>query len=227
MESTDTKKYKAAIIGATGGIGKQLIKSLAQHDRCEKITVLVRRKLEEWDTEEIKAKLNVVECEDMDKMADLKSKFEGHDMFYCCLGTRVGNGKDLFIKVDYQYPLDFAKMAKDVGAKGYILTSSIGADPTAWSLYSKTKGQVEEALKEVGIDNLTILRPGVLKERDADFRFGEWLAGVLPFVPKATCDQVTKCMITNTEEILDSDSTRDPLLLCNKDILKKAQQCKL
>ena len=80
MESKTT--FKAAIIGSTGAAGKELIRILNRIDSCEQITVLARRRLEEWDDEEYTQKLVVVEWDNMDNMEELKDKFEGHDAFY-------------------------------------------------------------------------------------------------------------------------------------------------
>jgi hypothetical protein len=36
---------------------------------------------------------------------------KGVDAFLCCLGSRVGTGEANFRKIDYQYPLDFARLS--------------------------------------------------------------------------------------------------------------------
>ena len=51
-----SQSFKAAIIGSTGAVGKELVKLLVKFDSWEKVTVLARRKLEEWDGEEYKEK---------------------------------------------------------------------------------------------------------------------------------------------------------------------------
>lgn len=65
------------------------------------------------------------------------------DAFLCCLGTRVKVGEETFVKVDYTYPLEFAKLALQLKAKHYGLLSSTGGDPNSFLLYLKTKGRVE------------------------------------------------------------------------------------
>jgi hypothetical protein len=68
----------------------------------------VRKRLEEWKEEEFKCKLVVIERENFDNLEELKDHFSGYDALLCTLGTRVKTGEANFIKVDYQYPLNFA-----------------------------------------------------------------------------------------------------------------------
>ena len=101
----------------------------------------------------------------------------------CLLGSRVGKGTEEFVKVDLTYPTNFARLAKDLDAKYYGLLSSTGASSSSLLLYPRTKGQAENAVKEVGVDMTQIMRPGLLRNRDGDARKGEkfiqWL-GVGP-----------------------------------------------
>ena len=148
-------------------------------------------------------------------MASHKDELKDHEVFYSCLGSRVGRGKDLFIKVDHQYPIDFATIAKDVGCKAYFLVSSGGAKANSWNLYLKTKGQVEDDLKEMGLSNLKILRPGLLLSRDNDSRIGEKIAAWIPFIPKISCEDVARGMLEYAYDIVSENVTKDPETLDN------------
>jgi hypothetical protein len=59
------------------------------------------------------------------------------------LGSRVGRGKEEFVKVDLTYPTEFAKMAKKMSVPVYGLLSSSGAKASSMFFYMKTKGQAE------------------------------------------------------------------------------------
>ena len=227
MESSDSPSFKVGIIGASGAIGRELIKLLVAYDKCSKITVIARRSLDEWKTEEFKSKLEVVECEDLDKLSEYKDKFAGHDVFYCCLGSRVGRGKDVFIKVDYQYPLDFANIAKENGIETYYLVSSSGSKASSWNLYLKTKGRVEADIKEIGLEHLVILKPGLLLERDNDKRFLETVSSWIPFMPKIKCSDVAKAMISHAYELIKDTEPKDPIVLSNSDLRKLAADATL
>ena len=67
MESTPT--YKAAVVGSTGAIGRRLISLLAKDERCSEIITVVRKPHEDWEDEEYKEKLNVVELKNMDVLS--------------------------------------------------------------------------------------------------------------------------------------------------------------
>ena len=49
MESNSAKKYKIAIIGSTGAIGKVFLRWAMKDDRISELTILARKKLDEWD----------------------------------------------------------------------------------------------------------------------------------------------------------------------------------
>ena len=130
MEGPSTK---IALIGATGAIGKEIVKLLAHDAGVGELALLIRRKLPEWETMEaevpgFKEKVRYIIMENFDdlsqKLSENEVTLEGYDAFFCTLGTRVKVGKDLFIKVDYQYPLDFANYGKEKGIKYYGLLSS-------------------------------------------------------------------------------------------------------
>ena len=52
----------------------------------------------------------------------------------------------MFTKVDFQYPLNFAKFGKEIGVPHYGLLTSGGAKASSWNFYLGTKGKVEEAV---------------------------------------------------------------------------------
>jgi len=59
-----------------------------------------------------------------DDMTPLETELAGYDSFICTLGTRVKMGEEVFKRVDYTYPLEFAKLSQKVGAKHYGLLTS-------------------------------------------------------------------------------------------------------
>ena len=151
VESTATKQVKVALIGATGAIGKEIVRHAQKDPRIAELCLVVRTRLEEWKDEDFKCKLKVVKMDNFDDMSSLKDSIVGYDAMLCCLGTRVKVGKELFKKVDYEYPIEFAKIGAQNGVYYYGLLSSMGADPTSWFFYMKTKGEVERDIKKVGI----------------------------------------------------------------------------
>ena len=125
---------KIAIIGASGATGREIVKYLAEplengSRRCEEMTLLIRKKLPEWEQAEandpwFKDNVKYVIRDNFDDMTDLASQFQGYNLFICTLGTIAKHGKDNFIRVDYQYPLNFANLAKTCNIPYFGLMTS-------------------------------------------------------------------------------------------------------
>ena len=67
------------------------------------------------------------------------------------MGTRQKEGKDVFTQVDYQYPLNFAQLAKELNIPHFSLLTAKGADPNSMFFYMKTKGDVERDISALGL----------------------------------------------------------------------------
>jgi uncharacterized protein YbjT (DUF2867 family) len=66
----------------------------------------------------------------------------------------------------------------------FLVVTALGADSGARTFYSRVKGEVEEALTELGFPALTIARPSLLLGERAEFRLGERLAApLMRFMP--------------------------------------------
>ncbi len=171
MVESHTKKLKVAIIGATGAIGKEIIRCAKQEDRISELALIVRTPLEEWDQEHFKPKLNIIRMESFDDMSSLKHQLEGYDAFICTLGTRTKYGTEIFTKVDYTYPLEFGKLGKELGIKYYGLLTSTGGKTNSIFLYMRIKGEVERDVKELNLPCLAVMKPGFLENRLRDFNY--------------------------------------------------------
>ena len=166
----------AVIVGGSGATGREFIRTFAQYEKCSKVYVITRRVLEEWDTnEQIKEKISIIKLESLDNLAEAKNQLKDVkiDVFVCMLGAIQKNGKENFVKVDFTYCVESAKLAKDLGVPHFLLETSSGANADSMFLYMKTKGQTENAIKKLEFPILTIARPGFLVNRENDERFIE------------------------------------------------------
>ncbi|KAM7086441.1 oxidoreductase HTATIP2 isoform 2-T3 [Molossus nigricans] len=208
------------ILGASGETGRMLLKQMLEQSLFSKVTVIGRRKLT-FDEEAYK---NVnQEVVDFEKLDDYASAFQGHDVGFCCLGTtRVKAGADGFVRVDRDYVLKSAELAKAGGCKHFNLLSSKGADKSSSFLYFQVKGEVEDKVEDLNFDRYSIFRPGVLLCDRQESRPGEWFVrkffGSLPeswasghSVPVVT---VVRAMLNNA--VRPSDKKKE--LLDNKAI---------
>lgn len=75
---------------------------------------MVRKELEEWQTVQGREKLAIDRFDDLDEYFRRPNDQYGHiSAVFFCLGSEVGKGEDLFIKIDKTYAL----MAADIAAK--------------------------------------------------------------------------------------------------------------
>lgn len=162
------------VLGASGETGRMLLQDLLERNFFSKITLIGRRQL----TFEGKAYENLVqEVVDFEKLDDYAAAFQGHDVGYCCLGTtKAKSGADGFVRVDHDYVLKSAELAKAGGASQFHLESSRGADKNSNFLYLKVKGQVEAEIEALDFDRYAIYRPGVLLVDRQESRPTEWMA---------------------------------------------------
>ena len=79
----------------------------------------------------------------------------------------------------------------------------------------KTKGQVEEAIKGLDLNQMTIFKPGVLTQRDNDFRFVEWIAGKIPFIPKMNAQGLGLVMLKHAIEMAKNNDGKKVIELSN------------
>jgi uncharacterized protein YbjT (DUF2867 family) len=97
----------------------------------------------------------------------------------CALGTTRAKARSAaaYRAVDYEYALAIAALARKAGATRLALVTSMGADPASRFRYTRTKGELEEAVRGLGFPSLTIVRPGFLGGGRDDARPMERIVG--------------------------------------------------
>jgi uncharacterized protein YbjT (DUF2867 family) len=194
---------KALVIGATGATGKDLVNQLLNDKDFEEVDVFVRKPL---DIQNTKLKVHVV---DFEKPQEWKDSVKG-DVAFSCLGTTLksAGSKEAQRKVDFDYQYQFAKAAKENNVDDYVLVSSYGANSKSKIFYSKMKGELEEAVKGLHFNKITIFKPGMLERKDSD-RTGEVLGsriikfanklGLLESQKPLPTDVLAKAMINSSK----------------------------
>jgi len=158
----------ALIFGSSGLIGSELLNVITQNNNYNKIKLFVRSAPNSNDP-----KVEVIQI-DFNNLEKHKDSVVGDDCFFCIGTTRKDTpDKNEYRRVEYNIPVDIAKIAKSNSVKSFVYVSSIGASPNSSSSYLKNKGQVEEELTNLNFPKLAIIRPsGLLGNRKA-FRLGE------------------------------------------------------
>ncbi|KAL9551407.1 hypothetical protein MBANPS3_004282 [Mucor bainieri] len=167
----ENTNHIALILGATGAVGKQLLKDVLKRGAYTKV-VAVGRRLVDFDDSVNQEKL-VQEIVDFDNLESHRDVYRNVSDVFCCLATsRTEAGSaEKFIKIDQTYVLDSAKLIheenkpinSELAPVHFLYCSSTGADKDSMFLYPKTKGQTEEGLSKLGFEKVSIFRPGALK----------------------------------------------------------------
>jgi uncharacterized protein YbjT (DUF2867 family) len=161
----------ALLAGSTGLIGNQLLELLLTDSHYSKVIALSRKPLAITNPKLENIVLEVEQLENHQLKAD--------DVF-CCLGTTMkqAGSKTEFRKVDFDYPLQLAKILTANDAQQFFLVSALGANKNSSIFYNQVKGEVEEAITSVGFRALHIFRPSLLLGPRKDQRSGEEAAKV-------------------------------------------------
>lgn len=164
----------ALIFGATGLIGGQLLQRLLHSPAYGQVIAVVRRNLGITHP-----KLKSLTA-DYQSIESVKSELIADDVF-CCLGTTRKKTPDLkaYYRIDHDYPVTAAKLAKANGATAFLLVSAIGANPDSSNFYIRMKGETERDVQQVGFERLHIFRPSLLKGNRGESRWMESAAAGL------------------------------------------------
>jgi len=160
----------ATIIGVTGMIGNYLYELLKQDKNFDSIRLIVRRPFQHTD---IKTEVKLIDFTDAESF---RLALEGSDVVFSAIGTtqkKVKGDKGAYRKVDYDIAVNAARFCKMNGCEKFILVSSAGANSKSNNFYLKLKGEVEDAIKAVGLRSVHIMRPSMLIGDRKEFRFGE------------------------------------------------------
>ena len=169
------------LVGASGLVGRQALLQLLADPAVGEVRVWLRRPLTPAGL------LGSAQVPGMDKLRMLQVDFtqmaqhahtlEGVDWVICTLGTtiRQAGSQAAFRQVDHDYPLALAKLAQLAGVRAFGLVSAVGADPRSRVFYNRVKGELETALRALGLPHVTVVRPSLLAGDRAEFRMGERL----------------------------------------------------
>jgi uncharacterized protein YbjT (DUF2867 family) len=157
------------LAGATGLVGRACLELLTRRDAPESLRVLTRRPIAP------SGEIRFEQCiEDFERLGTHPEWFEV-DTVICALGTtmRKAQSAAAFRRVDFDYPLRIANLARSHGARHFLLVSAMGADAQSGNFYYRVKGELEEALLRLDFPALTIARPSLLLGKRDEWRWGE------------------------------------------------------
>ena len=190
----------AVIAGATGLVGRLLLRRLAADANYREIRVLGRRAPAHAD-----AKVRFV-ATDFSGLAAQAAALAADDVF-CCLGTtiRTAGSQAAFERVDYHMVVDLARAAHQAGAKRFLVVSAVGASERAAAFYSRVKGRMEQAVRQLPFQAVHIVRPSLLLGERAERRPAEKLGQrVAPLLAPLLQGPLAKYRAVPAQDVADA-----------------------
>jgi uncharacterized protein YbjT (DUF2867 family) len=167
------KEKTATIIGATGLVGGKVLELLLNDNYFNHIRLIVRQP---FKSSHPSVNVKVIDFTDSESF---KSAIAGSDAIFCAVGTtrkKVKGDIAAYYKVDYDIPLNAARLCAETGCPVFLLVSAVGADSKSKNFYLRLKGKVEYKLREMKIDSVSIFRPSMLLGKRKEFRLAEEVA---------------------------------------------------
>ena len=164
-------KNTAVIIGATGAVGKEILKEILSCEYYERIYVLGRNSISRLPEDDKLTKIVI----DFENMRFDTSILDNADIF-ASLGTtiKIAGSKENQRKIDVDYTVNFAKICEGK-VRSFNVVSAIGANSKSKNFYNSLKGELEDKLKEMNLGILRIFQPSLLISKREDERFFEEL----------------------------------------------------
>lgn len=147
---------RALIVGSTGLVGSKLLQLLQDFLQVTAIVAPTRAPLPPH------GKLtNPVGDDLFELMSNVEQPVE---RVFCCLGStrRAAGSANAFRYVDYRLVVESALTGRRLGAQHCLVVSALGANPNSSLRYNRTKGEMQQALREQGWPRLTLVRSPML-----------------------------------------------------------------
>ena len=173
---------RVAVIGASGFIGRYVVKRLARRGIIVTAVLPDAEKAGFLQTMGDVGQIARVTANITDPKA-LHSALENQDAVINLVGVMHETKRATFDAIHHKGAASAARIAKAAGAKRFIQISALGADPASSAAYARSKAEGEEAVR-TAFPGAIILRPSVVfGPEDAFFnRFAE-LSRISPALP--------------------------------------------
>lgn len=152
------KQRRVVMMGSTGAVGGYAAATLASMPEVARLTLLGRRPT---DLDGPTVEQHTVDAMQPDSYAQ---RLKGHDVAVCTLG--VGDpskvDRETFVRIDKQVVLDFAAASKAAGVQHFELLASVGVDSGSRSFYLRTKGELEDGLRDLQFERLSLFHPSMI-----------------------------------------------------------------
>jgi uncharacterized protein YbjT (DUF2867 family) len=143
------------LAGATGLVGKELLRLLIEDATCGAVHSLVRKP--GGSVRASKVTEHVVNFQQLPALPRC-------DDVLIALGTtiKVAGSQEAFRRVDHDYVLAVARAGLRSGAKRLGVVSALGADAKSRVFYNRVKGEMEAAVQTLGYEQVVLVQPSLL-----------------------------------------------------------------
>jgi uncharacterized protein YbjT (DUF2867 family) len=180
--ASETAPATVLLAGGTGLVGQQALKQLLADPWVKEVRALVRREM--TPAELLGGTSPNASVIGLEKLQICVANFErlearvdwfAADWVFSALGTtiRQAGSQAAFRQVDFDYPLQIAQLAKAQGAQRFMLVSALGAGARSRIFYNRVKGELEDAIRAIGFESLSVARPSLLAGERQEVRLGE------------------------------------------------------
>jgi uncharacterized protein YbjT (DUF2867 family) len=181
----------ALIAGASGLVGKELLALLLASPDCHEVHSLVRKSS---TAKHPQLRSHIVDFSTLGTASAQTLALPPIDEVYVCLGTTIkaAGSQAAFRAVDFDAVLAVARIGIALGATKLGVVSAMGASAQSSVFYSRVKGEMEDAVAQLGYQSVSIARPSFLAgDREAlqqatrpgekiALRVSQWLKPLIP-----------------------------------------------
>jgi uncharacterized protein YbjT (DUF2867 family) len=210
--------YKAVIVGSTGAVGRNVLKTLLGSQKCTQITSITRRGIPEKDNKLHEHVIPDMSAETMyEKCLPL---VQDHQAAFCtlCIGQPTAFTTEEVYKTDVTMATEFAKACKDADVKHFSVLTSVETDANSYFWYLRIKAELEENIKQLGFDKATTFRPALLVTQENRYGWKDTITQNL--YPQITwmlpqrfkeikVEDLGRAMVLDTERHLNTDSSNE------------------
>lgn len=159
------------MVGATGLVGHELLLLFSLLEQIATVKAVTRSPMGKIPPHTDNIILN------FDKLQDHAEALKAQ-VYICCLGSTIkkAGSQEAFRKVDYDYVVNFAKVAEQNKAQKLLVISAMGANANSGVFYNRVKGEMEKSLRELNIPQIEIFRPSLILGDRKEHRAGEDIA---------------------------------------------------
>jgi uncharacterized protein YbjT (DUF2867 family) len=158
------------LLGASGAVGGEVLKTLLTMPEVSRIAVFTRRSLDGPLNSKITQ--HVV---DVLNPASYQAHLKNHDIAICTLGVGQPTkaSQEEFTRIDKQAVLDFANACKTAGMQHFSLLGAIAADAKSRSFYLRSKGELRDAIAAMGFERFSVFQPAMILTSQNRYGFSQ------------------------------------------------------